>query len=99
MADKPLSGAETDTLIALVECGPLWDGDVPSKGGRDGLIERGYAVRVIVKGEDGWQAATYAGRDAYKDLFPSVDSPADTMKEARINRIALRTINSARAKP
>lgn len=96
MAD--LTGAEVDTLIALVERGPLWDGDVPSKCGRDGLIERGYAVRVVVKGEDGWQAATYAGRDAYKDRYPSADSPADTIKEARINRLALRTINSARAK-
>ncbi len=93
-----LSGAEVDTLVALVEHGPLWDGDVPSKRGRDDLIERGYAVRVVVKGEDGWQAATYAGRDAYKDRYPSADSAADTIKEARINRIALRTINSARAK-
>lgn len=29
-----MTGAEKDTLIALVEQGPLWDGDVPSKTGR-----------------------------------------------------------------
>lgn len=29
---KPLTGAEKDTLVALVEQGPLWDGDVPSQG-------------------------------------------------------------------
>lgn len=53
-----LTGAEKDTLIALVEQGPLWDGDVPSKQGRDSLVRRGLAVKVVVKGEDGWQAAT-----------------------------------------
>ena len=40
-----MRGAELDTLIALVEQGPLWDGDLPSKTGRDCLIERGLAVR------------------------------------------------------
>jgi hypothetical protein len=90
-----MSGAEIDTLIALVECGPLWDGDVPSKAGRDSLIAQGLAVRVVVKGEDGWQAATYAGRDAYKALYPGPDSQADTINEAKINRVMKRAINSA----
>jgi hypothetical protein len=90
-----MSGAEIDTLIALVECGPLWDGDVPSKAGRDSLIAQGFAVRVVVKGEDGWQAATYAGRDAYKALYPGPDSQADTINEAKINRAMKRAINSA----
>jgi hypothetical protein len=90
-----MSGAEIDTLIALVECGPLWDGDVPSKAGRDSLIAQGFAVRVVVKGEDGWQAATYAGRDAYRALYPGPDGPADTIKEAKINRAMKRAINSA----
>ena len=90
-----MTGAEIDTLVALVERGPLWDGDVPSKSGRDELLSRGLAVRVVVKGEDGWQAATYAGRDAYKALFPGPDGIADTMHEARVNRITRRAINSA----
>jgi hypothetical protein len=90
-----MTGAETDTLIALVECGPLWDGDVPSKTGRDSLLEQGLAVRVVVKGEDGWQAATYAGRDAYKALYPGPDGPADTINEAKVNRTMRRAINSA----
>jgi hypothetical protein len=90
-----MSGAEIDTLIALVERGPLWDGDVPSKAGRDSLIAQGLAVRVVVKGEDGWQAATYAGRDAYKALYPGPDSQADTINEAKINRAMKRAINSA----
>ena len=67
--DAELSGAEIDTLIALVEQGPLWDGDVPSKSGRNSLLERGYACKIVVRGEDGYQAATYSGRDAYNRLF------------------------------
>ena len=89
-----MTGAEKDTLIALVEQGPLWDGDVPSKHGRDLLLEQGLAVRVVVKGEDGWQAATYAGRDAYKELFPGPDGAADTIKEAKSNRLTRRAIHS-----
>ena len=90
-----MTGAEKDTLIALVEAGPLWDGDVPSKAGRDALIASGLAARVIVRGEDGWQAATYAGRDAYRQMFPGPDGPADTIKEAKINRLTRRAIQSA----
>lgn len=91
-----MTGAELDTLVALVECGPLWDGDIPSKVGRDDLIERGLAVRVIVRMEDGYTAATYAGRDAYKEHYgTSLGGGADTLAEARANRIARRAIRSA----
>lgn len=90
-----MTGAEKETLVALVERGPLWDGDLPSKQGRDALVRQGLAVRVVVKGEDGWQAATYAGRDAYKALFPGADGPADTIREAAVNRQARRAISSA----
>lgn len=90
-----MTGAEKDTLIALVEKGPLWDGDVPSKQGRDSLVRQGLAVKVVVNGEDGWQAATYAGRDAYKALYPGPDGPADTIAEAKVNRLTRRAISSA----
>lgn len=90
-----LTGGEVDTLVALVESGPLWDGDVPSKTARDSLIAKGFAVRCVVRGEDGWQAATYAGRDAYRAHFPGPDGPADTIKEARTNRQTRRAIHSA----
>lgn len=95
----PLNGAEIDTLVALVEAGPLWDGDLPSKAGRDSLIARGLAVRVVVRGEDGWQAATYAGRDAYLAHYPGPDGPADTIREAKINRTLMRALKVAGAKP
>lgn len=90
-----MTGSEIDTLVALVECGPLWDGDLPSKTGRDALIAQGLAVRVVVKGEDGWQAATYAGRDAYRALFPGPDGPAETIRQAKINRQVRRAISGA----
>ena len=84
-----------DTLCALVERGPLWDGDLPSKTERDALLDQGLAVRIIVNGEDGWQAATYKGRDAYKEMFPGPDGPADTIAEAKANRKTRRAIASA----
>lgn len=62
-----------DTLIALIERGPVWDGGIPSKIGRDVLIERGLAVRIISNGLDGWgdgyTAATYLGRDVYTCVY------------------------------
>jgi len=92
-----LSGAELDTLVALIECGPCEDGDVPSKNGRDSLISRGYAVRIVIKKQDGYTAATYAGRDAYKTAFgTSMGGAADTIAEAFANRIASRLLGEAR---
>lgn len=92
-----MRGAEIDTLVALVETGPLWDGDVPSKSGRDDLIDKGYAVRVLVNGQDGHTAATYRGRDAYKQHFgTSLGGVADTVAEAKANRIAMRAAIRAR---
>lgn len=95
-----LTGAEIDTLVALIEHGPLTDGCEPSKSGRNSLIERGLAVRIIRSLEDGWTAATYAGRDAYKEYFgTAMGGQADTMKEARASRLARRALNSAGAQP
>jgi len=91
-----VTGAEIDTLVALVERGPLWDGDVPSKVGRDSLIDAGLAVRVVVSGQDGYTAATYRGRDAYKEHFgTALGGVADTLAEAKASRIARRAIRSS----
>lgn len=56
MADDALSGAELDVLMALRNRGPLDDGDVPSKTGRDGLVARGFVQR-----SNGRQWLTAAG--------------------------------------
>lgn len=56
-----LDGASLDTLHALIKVGPIWDGDLPSKAGRNRLIELGLAAKCVVKGQQGFQVATYRG--------------------------------------
>lgn len=87
--DFKAKGAPLDTLIALCEAGPLDDGDVPSKQERDELVKHGYACRISVKGEQGYNAATYKGNIAYSHYFG-----ADTMAEAKAKRIARRAVNN-----
>lgn len=55
-----------DTLRALVLKGPLEDGDIPSKSGRDILQLEGLAERVVVNGQEGFNAATSLGYTLYK---------------------------------
>lgn len=88
---SPTSGRSVltpDTLSALVEKGPLEDGDVPSKTERNQLIKDGLAVRILVKGEDGNTAATYFGRDVYKYIF----GKSDSVREAKAFRQAKRIV-------
>lgn len=100
MSAIELSGAEVDTLIALVGNGPLPHGREPSKSGRDSLIARGLAVPIVHKLEDGWTAATLAGRDAYKMRYgTALGREADTMREARAARLMRRAIISAGSEP
>lgn len=90
------TGAEIDTLIALIERGPLQHGYEPSKSARDSLIERGLAVSIVCKLEDGWTAATLAGRNAYKARYgTALGGAADTMREAKAMRLTKQAINSA----
>ena len=51
-----LSAAESETLWCMFRNGPTWDGNLPSKSGRDGLVSAGYADRF-----DGWNFLTHAG--------------------------------------
>lgn len=48
-----------ETLCKIVENGPVADGDMPSIEARGHLILWGICVRVLVKGEQGFTAATY----------------------------------------
>lgn len=59
---------ERDTLRAAFKHGPLFDGDVPSKTGRDALLSAGFIAKVVVKGEDGFNACTNKGAWAYRLL-------------------------------
>ena len=83
-----LSNAEVCVLKACHTNGPLEDGDVPSKSGRDSLLDKGFVSKIIVKGEDGYNACTYKGRLALNvansktklDLVESIYSESITMK-------------------
>lgn len=55
-SSNQLSGAAIDTLLCLFLHGPTWDGDVPSKLGRDELVRLGLASR-----RDGYQWLTDKG--------------------------------------
>lgn len=63
---QEMGSGERDCIIASFEHGPLDDGDVPSKSARSSLVERGYMSKVVVKGEEGYNACTYKGAKAYR---------------------------------
>lgn len=50
IAAQEMDSAEVETLIACYERGPLYDGDIPSKRGRDGLLSKDFLAKVVVKG-------------------------------------------------
>lgn len=61
-------GGERDCICAAYKNGPLFDGDVPSKSGRNSLLEKGYMAKVVVKGDDGYNACTHKGAWAQRLL-------------------------------
>lgn len=80
-----------DTLIALIERGPVEDGNLPSKSARDQLILSGDAARCVVQCSQGFQVATYKGSLLYMKIFGN----SNTLREARAFRLAKRAINNA----
>lgn len=66
-----------EVLWQLFLTGPVWDGDLASKTGRDQLVNAGYVVRT-----EGWQTLTDAGlRFALaKGLGPRKDAFASARK-------------------
>lgn len=56
MDKKDVPGNALDTLLCLWLHGSTWDGNVPSKAGRDWLVSQKLAARG-----DGWQWLTEAG--------------------------------------
>ena len=65
---QEMSSGERETIKAAFNHGPLYDGDVPSKSSRDTLVKDSFIAKVVVKGEDGFNACTYKGRWAYRIL-------------------------------
>ncbi len=60
MSDFRWTGRTVDTALAMRKLGKTWDGDVPSKIGRDELVDAGYAKRD----GNGYQALTSSGEIA-----------------------------------
>ncbi len=58
-----------ETIIKLVEGGPVDDGDFPSKAARNSLIQYGYAQYVILNGDQAGCVATYKGGYLYCQLL------------------------------
>jgi hypothetical protein len=71
-----LSGTGIDVLIQLRDGGPVEDGGLISKSGRDELLKHRLAEKVVVKGKQGYQACNYRGWaaaklvEAKKELLP-----------------------------
>lgn len=63
---QAMDGGERDCLRAAYRNGPLFDGDVPSKAGRNSLLEKGCMAKVVVKGEDGFNVCTHKGAWAHR---------------------------------
>lgn len=84
-----LSNTEQYQLISLVEDGPLWAGDLLSRDACNTLVDQGLAANILVKGRDGFVAATHSGREAYKDMLgTSLGERPDTVREAKAQRLA-----------
>lgn len=86
-----ITGAQLDTLVALIERGPVEDGDLPSKSARDQLILSGDVARCVVGCAQGFQVATYKGSLLYMKIYGNSDS----LLEARAFRWAKKAINNA----
>lgn len=69
---QAMDGAERDCIRASYKHGPLFDGDVPSKSARDRLLGKGYMAKVVVKGDDGYNACTHKGAWAHRLLREDV---------------------------
>lgn len=72
-----------DDLRCLFFHGPTWDGNVPSKAGRDELVRMGLAARG-----NGWQWLTAAGVQACFDNGIHLEKEAREARERKRRSIA-----------
>jgi hypothetical protein len=82
-------GAALETLVALVEGGPLSDGHLPSKRGRDYLFALGLAYRIVaVTPEHGWSDSYQAAVGLGRDVYNYIHGKSSSMREAKAFRLA-----------
>ena len=77
-----LSGAAIEVLHGLFFEGPMYDGDVPSKSGRDELVTFGLALRC-----NGWQQLTKKGLEMA--LIANLDRQKEKLYRQRRKAINL----------
>ena len=58
-----------ETLEQIVRHGPIWDGNLISKHHRDILLEAGLIVKICFKYEDGYQAASFHGKQVLNQNY------------------------------
>lgn len=75
-----LTSCMLDTLVGLVEEGPLWSEDVPSKLSCDALIAVGLAFNTVVRMQKGYIAASSLGADVYMHYFGQSTNLQDAQK-------------------
>ncbi len=63
---QTLSREAGETLKAMYDHGPLFDGDLTSKVGRDELANKQFCTRIVVKGDQGYNAVTADGVQALR---------------------------------
>jgi len=76
---EPLTPAEKEVIKCLFFHGPTWDGNVPSKSGRDSLCKRGLAHHEFAFAfltRDGVQIAVQElGMDREKERWEAAKRP------------------------
>lgn len=68
-----LTAAERDTLREAYLHGPLFDGMVPNHTACASLIEKGLIAKVIVKGQDDYNACTYKGALVFRCVCAALE--------------------------
>lgn len=66
MVWREMDNTQREVLRQLLFTGPVWDGNIISKGHRDDLIDWGLATRCCYMGEQGYTAATYRAFTVFK---------------------------------
>ena len=60
------SQEQSDMICDCYQRGPIHDGDLTSAVARDLLVRGGYLSRVVMRGDEGYNACTYRGASAYQ---------------------------------
>lgn len=76
----------------VVELGPIGGSEFPDRKARDALCAAGLAMWTTVRGID----CTPLGRICYLRLHPGADGPAETVRQARANRITASLLRKLR---